>query len=578
MRGRCRVCKLRIEPMVKPAPMVKIEEDEFGLSSEFEEWPEQAVLIEDEIPDDFRLKQEAPKPVQAKPVPAEPPKIEIGSYTFASSELEEMAKAPPSSRADADWQAASQKEAKAFELKEKDVVSSTNKPMAAKAAPAKSAVAAPTAVAPSLSTESPSPAADVFDEHVDPLFGDVVKVKKEAPVEVAVAPLVVKPAVPVAMPAVVATPVVIKAPVAKPAPIDDVEEWEDEEEEPRPVKKKPKKKAPSNQTFEEKNAIRDSDDDDDDSDDDAKPAKPRKNEQPGGGMHTFKLSEAELNPERGDPPPKHLLFDRVFEYFLRPARHITCWLWIAFGTMVFLVQCWMIAALISMDSQLGYVGAGAVAIGSIWVLIWSYGYASTIFFEIITSTSSGNDTFQKPDTSWHENFLYFMRVAYYFGIASIPAYFLYKMGLDIFGYAAGVSLFLPLFVLSAMGSSNSFFVFEPGIFAALMKKIHWYLGVWGLGFLLWTVALGLDYLAVLYPFLIPVAALVQSAVWIIYARLIGRLGYLLMGPKKRKRKKKKRDGEETVNPIEPVSTGPIAAPTAESIAPIKAPVELLGDD
>lgn len=176
--------------------------------------------------------------------------------------------------------------------------------------------------------------------------------------------------------------------------------------------------------------------------------------------------------------------------------------------------------------------AAEVIIG-FWVAI----YAGHSFLVVVQDTAAGSDEVHWPD----EPFLDWVAHCFYLGW--IGGTWLAPVGLalhwleapvpTVAAVAAGAAwLFLPVGLLSSLGAGSGWVVFRPGLLWQMLRRpirVLWFYVLTAVvllpaaalaGFSLWH-ELG-------WWLLVPAAATV-AAVWLIYARLLGRLAWLLEG-------------------------------------------------
>ena len=183
------------------------------------------------------------------------------------------------------------------------------------------------------------------------------------------------------------------------------------------------------------------------------------------------------------------------------------------------------------------------AIATIIVGILAYGSKS--FLAILESTAAGRDEVDWGlEDSYYEAILDELTLAWLAGTWLLPLIALIQLfapemwrtnplailllgGLDVW-------LFFPICLLSAYSAGSAFVIFRKEVFAVLARAarftVRFYLAtllVVAAGVGLWVPALGG------YPGLVPVAAGVGAACSLIYARLLGRLAWVLTGAPQR---------------------------------------------
>jgi hypothetical protein len=535
MRGRCPSCHVRIEPPI-PKPLKINLNDPGGLVPEDDQWPEPATLMEEtsarpEPTYDVSSSTAAP----TKPE-AEEEEEQGGVYTLSFDPNEP---ATPGISRTAEWDQgpvpASETAAKGTDQAASDVPRETPPVSATPGGPPP---AAPVSATPAV----------VYESVVDPLFGDVVQVA--TPVESAppAPPAASTKAIPVArlaVPTEVAPP-----PIPKPletAKIPPVEPLQD-----APPKKR-RKLRPSVEKELGASALDDVD-------------ITSELDKPTDARHLYRLSVAEENRIKPDPPPKNLFFDGVFNFPWTPGNRAV-WVWLSIGFAMLLVCGYLMIILLEMGN-LGAAGVLGVSLAGMWIFVWTCSYGCAGMLNTITYTAASSNAVSWPDDGWKEWFPSLLKVGYYAILAMAMGSLAQLIGLTTIGWLA-ITLFLfPLFLFSGMASLSFWNFLNGDIFQAVFKKLPEYLLFYGLSFVLWIIAGGLCIIAVGYTFLvIPIAGPVVAAAWMIYSRLLGRMAYALQEEPRKKRRRKKKKAEDAEDEEEmPVDDGiPVAQPEEQPI-------------
>jgi DNA-directed RNA polymerase subunit RPC12/RpoP len=276
-------------------------------------------------------------------------------------------------------------------------------------------------------------------------------------------------------------------------------------------------------------------DDGDDGDDDAPPV---------AEFAPYALTTAERAPRRPPPPPKMPLLEGVWTFPWWPGS-LRAYLWITLGVTILSLQAALIAALQS-AGQLGVVGSGMVGLGMIWVFIFTAAYASTAFFGVIQDTAAGNDDIAWPEGGWKEYILPFLRLGWIGLLAGLLSFGLSLM-CACFPPLAGLMVLLlfpalfPSILLSSMANDSAFNVVNIKVVERFWKLKGSAIVLYLSSFVLLTVTLAVAYVGAPRWYLAPVVGLVAAAAWLIYARMLGRIGWLMTreDEKRRERRRKK---------------------------------------
>jgi hypothetical protein len=543
MRGRCPVCNLRIEPPI-PKPL-KLGGN--GLIPEDEEWPEPASVIEE-----TSTSTEATYDVSTGAVAAAPPKKEEevqvgGTYSFA---FEADAPKTPGISRSAEWE---QGQGSAPDRPAEPVRPIETAPVVV------SEIAKP-ALEPPVS-EAARPAEPerpvVYETVVDPLFGDEVKVAKPVAAEEAkpaspTPPLMSLQPPPVPPVARFAPAAEVVSPPTKPKVRREPKPRDDEEPIELPkIKRAPPPVAPA---LGSPHAPRSQ----------AKAPAEDETEEPvldptEQARYIYRLSQAEENRIKPDPPPKSVFLDGVFDMPWQPGNRAV-WFWLSVGFSMLLLIGWLMNILLGMG-QWGLPGIAALGMSALWVSVWTFTYACAGLLNVVTYTAAGSRTVRWPDEPWREQFPYLLKVGYYYIIALAIGSLANFIGLGVYGWSA-VTLFLfPMFLFSGMASMSFWNFIHGDVMKSVREKFPQYLIFYGLSLAVWVPVNLLAAFSIFYVWLIPLAGPAFAAAWLIYSRLLGRMAYVLQGqPKKRKRRKKKQveEAEEAAPPAPP--TAPRADP------------------
>jgi hypothetical protein len=256
------------------------------------------------------------------------------------------------------------------------------------------------------------------------------------------------------------------------------------------------------------------------------------------------LSMAERNPLRAPPPPANPLWQGVFDIPWQPGN-LRTWTLLTFVLgvfLVFLVLFGVLFGLFQTASGLsantvisGYLIPPTIAILAILVLVVGAMTASR-FLAVFEQTAAGNHDVHWPDESIGERFLKFVYLLWLTGAATLPSallcyvlagvvtpgWFLVLLGLV-------PALVFPILLLSSQAARKTTTLLDRNVLRRLAVRpgALWtfYLQssfVLGISVLLgmWTIV---DQLA----WLVPVAAVVWSAALMVYARMLGRLAWVI---------------------------------------------------
>jgi hypothetical protein len=177
-------------------------------------------------------------------------------------------------------------------------------------------------------------------------------------------------------------------------------------------------------------------------------------------------------------------------------------------------------------------------------------YGSAQFLAILEDTAGGNDHYQRPElvTDWFGSLIH---LAYIGFCAMIPSVMVAAIAATVlesrWGLALGlipVLLLFPIFLLSSMAGISSMAIVHGEVLAGFLRKPLLLPVFFLASSFLAAVCLGLGCLTFITSnfFLALATGFVCAAGWLTYARLLGRVAWVLSqsGIKVRKRRKKRR--------------------------------------
>ena len=261
-------------------------------------------------------------------------------------------------------------------------------------------------------------------------------------------------------------------------------------------------------------------------------------------------------------PPENPLFDGVYDFFLRPAN-----------IRVF-IACWMCMTLLCVLASIGYyvklfmsdlppepekfglflLGArGALSMGIAVVVLsfFSSIYPSACFMRIIESTGAGEDRVQWTQGVWFEFVKDFAHIVWIlFCSTGVPGLCLALVSLKVpvpsvtwwIVLVATTLILFPIFLLSMLIANSPWVLIHVRVIERLLERPSLSAAVY-----INSVAFGVPsaflahWIITGYHFLFaPLAGVLYAAYWLTYARLLGRVGWMITEDENRTKKKKKR--------------------------------------
>ena len=238
-------------------------------------------------------------------------------------------------------------------------------------------------------------------------------------------------------------------------------------------------------------------------------------------------------------PPRWTFFSGVFEF---PWYRDTLprWLYLTIGLLAWGEFVIGALSLLGVGSSEGIGSIAVVAIGFMvlpimWITIWTFSYTTSCLLAVVQQTAAGNDVIAWPDETWRERFWKLLYVVYLLvfaapagaGVEALTR--LTRLQSDFFGIPGCVTVFVlfPFILLSSLESDTQW---APATLRILLSLVT-HAWCW-IVFYAGTALLAAPLLALVvygyfrHPFwTAALAAPSLAALVLIYARLLGRLGW-----------------------------------------------------
>ncbi len=209
-----------------------------------------------------------------------------------------------------------------------------------------------------------------------------------------------------------------------------------------------------------------------------------------------------------------------------------------------------------MGPDIGAAGALIFFFSILVALILSglvvFGYAAYSLLVVLVNTAAGNDEVRWPGDTFMETVWQFWYLLWLVAVWAVPV-ILITGSLHASGMLAaailGVVLWLtfPLTLLSSLSASTRWVIYRPAMVGLFARHANLLLGFYIISGILGTACFALLYAGIQVSFLVlPLASFAAAVSWLIYGRLLGRVGHVVSWVSGKKRKKKARalqDGE-----------------------------------
>lgn len=236
-----------------------------------------------------------------------------------------------------------------------------------------------------------------------------------------------------------------------------------------------------------------------------------------------------------DPPPERTFFTNVFG-FPWQGSVIGQWLFLSGGLAVFLTLITIIIALYQGAATMVSAVIAFIALPAFWIGAWTFSYAAACLLVIIQETAAGNNEIRDwMDPNWRD---WAGQLAYVVYLATLPlaaAWPIVKLTGHTYSEAAIPLvviefLLFPYVLLSALEQDSMLLPFSGPVLLSTIKVPDGWLLFYLLSALVLAACGGATYAAILFAPLVAglLLAPLVSACILIYARLLGRLGWLIV--------------------------------------------------
>jgi len=275
----------------------------------------------------------------------------------------------------------------------------------------------------------------------------------------------------------------------------------------------------------------------------------------------------EVKPEEEPEPPEppaHPLLQGVYGYPWQ-MRHLRAWFWFGLGFSIVALLAAALYHVIILHEESSEVGRNIyfrVMIlfmkGLVVAVFWTGMFAGPYFLAVVQDTAAGNDEIHRPDGTLGErmfDFLYLAWISFFtLALPAVAGVVLARLThIPLLGFAP-LLLFVVVFpqlLLGSLVNDSAFLLLSEEVLGGLLKRPVLLLGFTLASTLVLAPALLLGVVTVLglQYFLAPVTGYAWAAALLVYARLLGRVGWVLTdggvsAGRGRRRKKRKRVAAE----------------------------------
>ncbi len=238
---------------------------------------------------------------------------------------------------------------------------------------------------------------------------------------------------------------------------------------------------------------------------------------------------------KADAPPKRVFFSNVFGFPLQGSV-IAQWMLLSGSfTGLALINLLLVSLYVAAATAASGV-MGFIALPAFWIGLWTLSYAAACFLIVVQETGAGNNEIRDwMEGGWREWAAELFCLLY---IAALPMMIAWPI-VKLTGYSYSQAavpllifefLFFPFALLSALEQDSIWMPFSLPIIRSLFKIPGGWCAFYLLSGLLFVVCGGTGYFALrtAHVGMAFVVGPVIAATILVYARLIGRLGWLIL--------------------------------------------------
>jgi hypothetical protein len=282
-------------------------------------------------------------------------------------------------------------------------------------------------------------------------------------------------------------------------------------------------------------------------------------------LYQYRLSDAERKPYRPPPLPENPLWTGVWN-FAWQGSSIKMFLWQTLGFTVLLLQFGLLALCIrswdpagGSNSVLAGMGLIFIGISALFVILQAGSYAAACTLKVVEETANGEHEIPGPDGSWKEWLVSLFRLGLVMFFGLLPCGLLSLCFGPIGGTFVSLALWPAIFntfFLSVLGGSSMFSLLH----GPTLEKLGAKFGV-AMKMYLWTLVLlsvitGVMWLTVgVSAIFALVGGALTAACCLTYARVMGRVGSLLLADEVKARKKRRKKRNKNFRPDVPMPEG-----------------------
>jgi hypothetical protein len=249
---------------------------------------------------------------------------------------------------------------------------------------------------------------------------------------------------------------------------------------------------------------------------------------------SFDKARAAIRREKSDPPPRFVFFTGVFDFPWTDGV-MSRWIFLTIGLMALSGVYAGIMHILQNGAGFLFLAIAFFALPGFWIFVWTYSYATSIWITILEDTAGGNDRIHNwLQQNWREWMIEACRFSLILGysmtVAHCAGYIAKLTGGDYSSVAFDTLFFVfPIMVMSCLHAGSVYAPLTLPIVRSLFTSWRAWLLYYALssavligwGVLWWA---GISWNTILVALL---GAPVWSAAWLIWARLLGRLGYAI---------------------------------------------------
>jgi hypothetical protein len=196
-------------------------------------------------------------------------------------------------------------------------------------------------------------------------------------------------------------------------------------------------------------------------------------------------------------------------------------------------------AMLQAGGMLAVVGTGALGMALPMLLILVGSHAASVFLDVLQATAAGNDEVGFGDYDWRVALFQFIRLAWIFSLSVALPGFLLSFCLGFWPALVFGPATFAFCLLSSLAADSWFQLIHGGMLQRFARKPDVAVVLYVYSLLLGGACMGMGVATVQAIWPAPFMGVTWAVCWLLYARILGRAGFVLTYEKRRRKRRKK---------------------------------------